>query len=99
MISFKTMWEDVSGLITREEIDDIEIIEKYKDGFVVRHSEGNCFVNKNDFIDVWCNILYFKEMPKNQIFNGPRESFKYVYAVMKNLPYIKDNAEVIRLVE
>ncbi|KAJ51611.1 hypothetical protein BD780_002139 [Clostridium tetanomorphum] len=99
MIAFKQMWNDVIDIISKDKIEDIQIIEKYNDGFIVKDSEGNYFIDKQDFIDFWCNMLYFNELPMDSVNSKDELKFKYVYAVVKNLPYINENCGTIKLME
>lgn len=99
MIAFKQMWDDVVDIISNDKIEDIKIIEKYNNGFVVNDDADNYFVGKQDFVDFWCNILYFNEITMDSLSDKKESKFKYVYAVVKNLPYINENSGRIKLME
>ncbi|PRR78172.1 hypothetical protein CLLI_19360 [Clostridium liquoris] len=99
MIAFKKMWDDVVDIIAKDEIKDIQIVEKYNNGFVVKDNAGDYFIGKQDFVDFWCNILYFNEIPMESVSGEEESKFKYVYAVVKKLPYINENCGTIKLME
>lgn len=99
MMAFKTMWNDVCGSISNNEIKNIEIVEKFKSGFVVKDKEDTHFVTKDDFVDFWCNMLFFNEVDKNKISKEGKSKLKYVYEVIKTLPYINENEGILTLNE
>lgn len=99
MIAFKQMWDDVIDIISKDKVEDLQIIEKYNNGFIVHDNAINYFVDKQDFVDFWCNILYFNEVTMESLYKKEESKFKYVYAVVKNLPYINENCGRIKLME
>jgi len=99
MVSFKQMWDDVGDMLKEDKIENVTIVELYKDGFIIREDEMDCFINKQDFVDFWCNILYFNEIPKENLLNHESKKFKHVYNVVKNLPYVKESCGVIKVEE
>ncbi|MEW9096229.1 MAG: hypothetical protein AB2417_14210 [Clostridiaceae bacterium] len=99
MIAFKKMWNDVEDIISKDEIKDIYIVEKYRDGFVVEDNLTNYFVGKQDFVNFWCNMLYFNQISLDDLNVKKEPNFKYVCAVIKELPYIKVNSGIISIME
>nr|WP_272509040.1 hypothetical protein [Clostridium ganghwense] len=91
------MWEDAVVMISKDEVKDIDIIEKYKTGFVIREEGTTKFVTKEDFVDFWCRMLCFNEFSKEEA--NKQDALKYVYKVIKNLPYISESADVLKLVD
>lgn len=99
MIAFKKMWNDVSSILLNNDIKDINIINKYKSGFIVDECGDVRFVTKDDFIDFWCRICCVNEISEEQILKDEQSSMKYVYAIIKNLPYISEKAGVLKITE
>lgn len=99
MVAFKKMWDDVSVILSNDEFKDIQIIEKYKSGFVVMDENKTHFVTKDDFVDFWCNMLCFNKVEKDQILNNEKSGLKYVYEIIKTLPYINENEGILKLTE
>lgn len=99
MIEFKKMWSDVSDLLSNEEISEIDIVEHFKSGFVVRDCEETYFVTRDDFVDFWCKILCSHEISKEQILSDKKTKEKYVYPIIKRLPYISETAVGLKLRE
>jgi hypothetical protein len=99
MVAFKKMWDDVSVILSNDEFKDIQIIEKYKSGFVVKDENKTHFVTKDDFVDFWCNMLCFNKVEKDQILNNEKSGLKYVYEIIKTLPYINENEGILKLTE
>ncbi|WP_125153843.1 hypothetical protein [Clostridium rectalis] len=99
MISFKKMWDDVSDIVKNDELRDIEILEKHTEGFLIKDKENSCFLCKDDFVDFWCNILYFNEVSTEKFSEKEENKFKYVYAVVKNLPYMNESCGTLKLLE
>ncbi|MCY6957670.1 MULTISPECIES: hypothetical protein [Clostridium] len=97
MVPFKKMWEDAFGIISKDEVEDIYIVEKYSTGFVIEEEGITKFITKDDFVDFWCRMLCFKEFSKEDA--NKQDKFKYVYHVVKKLPYIKENSGVLQLVD
>ncbi|MCY6484645.1 hypothetical protein OW763_09865 [Clostridium aestuarii] len=97
MIPFKKMWEDVSAIISDNTIGEIDIVEKYNTGFVISEDGVTKFVNKDDFVNFWCKMLCFKEFSKEDA--DKEDKLIYVYEVIKNLPYITESSNVLKLVD
>lgn len=98
MIAFKKMWDDVGILLDGNQIKDIEIIEKFKSGFVVKDHESTSFVNREDFVNFWCKLLYYNEIETEKLLLEEESKLKYVYAVVKNLPYVDESSGMIKLI-
>lgn len=99
MVAFKKMWDDVSVILSNDEVKNIQIIEKYKSGFVVKDENDTHFVTKDDFVDFWCNMLCFNKVEKDQILNNGKSGLKYVYEIIKTLPYINEKEGILKLIE
>ncbi|MFD3156391.1 hypothetical protein ACFIJ5_05950 [Haloimpatiens sp. FM7330] len=101
MIKFKKMWEDVSSILNNDEFNDnnMTIVESYKDGFIVKYEGKNSFVNKDDFVDFWCKMLYFNEISKEDILKDNNVNQRYVYEVVGKLPYINEESNMLKLME
>jgi len=99
MIAFKKMWEDVSVILSNDEFKDIQIVEKFKSGFVVKDENNTHFVTKDDFVDFWCNMLCFNKVEKDQILNNEKSGLKYVYEIIKTLPYINEKEGILKFTE
>lgn len=97
MIPFKKMWEDALSMISKDEITNIYITEKYRSGFVVEEEGITEFINKDDFIEFWCKMLCFKEFSKEDALQQGK--LKYVYEVIKKLPYVNERSNVLRLMD
>lgn len=98
MVDFKTMWGDVCSILSKDEIKDIDIIEKYSTGFVVKENDNIEFITKDDFVDFWCKLLCTKEISKAQLLREDKANLRYVYDVVKYLPYIKENGDILKLI-
>ncbi|NMM63157.1 hypothetical protein HBE96_10700 [Clostridium sp. P21] len=99
MIAFKTMWNDVCGSVSNNKIKDVEILEEFKTGFVVKDEEDTHFITKDDFVDFWCNMLCFNEVEKDAILKEEKQKLKYVYEIVKTLPYINEKEGILRVSE
>lgn len=99
MIAFKKMWEDVSDILSNDEFKDIQIVEKYKSGFVVKDENKTHFVTKDDFVDIWCSMLCCNQVEKDQILSAEKSGLKYVYEIIKTLPYINEKEGTLKLTE
>ncbi|CAM2827637.1 hypothetical protein HAHI6034_04920 [Hathewaya histolytica] len=98
MISFKVMWEDVKELISKGGELEIDIIEKYNTGFTVKEKDNITFITKDDFVDLWCKMLYYNEVPINLEDNtNPKE--RYLYNILRKLPYIDDNSGILKIIK
>lgn len=99
MFAFKRMWDDVSLILSKDEVKDFEIIEKFNSGFVVRDNDNTHFVTKDDFVDMWCNMLCFNKIEKEKLLKDEKSKLKYVYEIIKTLPYINENEGTLKLTE
>lgn len=99
MVAFNKMWDDVCVILANNEVKDLQIVENYNSGFVVKENENTYFVNKDDFVDFWCNMLFFNKVDKDSFAQGQKSAFKYVYKIIKNLPYITESEGTLNLTE
>ncbi|WP_035290919.1 hypothetical protein [Clostridium sp. KNHs214] len=101
MVEFKKMWEDVSSMVAEHKIDNgnLNIVETYDDGFIIQYDNKNFFVNKKNFIDFWCKMLYYKEVSKEELVNCEDETQKCVYEIIQSLPYISEESNTLRLMK
>jgi len=97
MVTFKKMWDDVLLLISNEEYMDINISEKLNCGFSVKDKDNKIFITKDDFSNFWCRLLYYKEISLNQLLGDDKLKPKYIYTIIKQLPYISESSGVIKL--
>ncbi len=98
MVAFKKMWEDV-GLILSKEDTDIKILEKFNCGFTVKHGDNTIFITRDDFVDFWCELLYYNELSLEQVLKEDKAKPKYIYTIIKQLPYISESCGVIKLIQ
>lgn len=99
MIAFNKMWNDVCSMLSEKNIENLSIVENFKNGFVVRNNENTEIVTKDDFIDVWCKMLYYNEISEHQINAEKKVKQKYVYDIIKQLPYIAENYGILKIAE
>lgn len=99
MVSFKKMWEDVRLILSSEDYSDIKILEKYNYGFTVKERNNVIFITRDDFVDFWCELLYYNEVSLEQVLNGEKAKPKYIYSIVKQLPYISENYGVIKIMQ
>ncbi|KEI04626.1 hypothetical protein IRP63_09535 [Clostridium botulinum] len=97
MVPFKRVWEDAIRMVSKDEIKDINIVETYKGGFVVEENKDTEFINKDDFVYFWSKMICNNEVLKEEVSSGRK--LKYVYEIVKNLPYISENANGLKLVD
>ncbi|MDP4143068.1 MAG: hypothetical protein Q8936_01110 [Bacillota bacterium] len=97
MVAFNEMWNDVSKIIKKGEVNDIYIVECFKSGFTVQTNEETEFVTKEDFVDFWCRMLYYNEVSKKQIMKEKTSKAKYIYSLISQLPYVTENSGVLRV--
>lgn len=98
LVSFKKMWTDVKEILAQGEID-VDIMEKYSCGFTVRENDTTTFVTRDDFVDFWCKLLYHNEIAADEIVDDSTCKQKYIYKIIKRLPYIYENSGILRIVE
>lgn len=99
MVAFKQMWEDVRLILSNKEYSDIEISERFNCGFTVKEQDNIVFITRDDFVDFWCKLLYYNELSLEQVLKDDKSKPKYIYTIIKQLPYISENAGVIKLVQ
>ncbi|MBU3159804.1 hypothetical protein KPL37_08575 [Clostridium frigoris] len=99
MISFKQMWDDVLLMLSDNEYSDIEIIERFENGFAVKEQGNIIFITKADFSDVWCKLLYYNKLTLEQIIEDDKLKPKYIYNIIKQLPYVSENSGEIKLIQ
>lgn len=99
MISFKTVWDDVQNIVNNNEELDIDIIEKYDGGFVIKHHDDTTFINKQDFVGVWCRIQCDDKVCVGLHELGSKDEVKehYVCKILKHLPYIEESLGILRI--
>lgn len=99
MVAFQKMWDDVNIILARNEIKDINIVESFGTGFVVKDNDNTHFVTKDDFVDLWCNMICYNQIEKEKLLNSKKSGLKYVYEIIKTLPYIKENEGTLKIAE
>ncbi|MFT8313607.1 MAG: hypothetical protein ABF633_05050 [Clostridium sp.] len=99
MIAFTRMWEDVFKLIDQGKVKDLNIIKSFKSGFIVSENENTDFVTKQDFLDIWCELLYYNELSKEHILKDGGLKAKYVYDLISKLTYVVEEEGKIKLKE
>ncbi|WP_298836218.1 hypothetical protein [Clostridium sp.] len=99
MITFKKMWDDVLLLLSNDEYIDMDISEKFNSGFVVKDSENTIFITKEDFSSFWCKLMYYGKLSLKQVLGDDKLEPKYIYTIMKQLPYIAESSSVIKLIK
>lgn len=97
MIAFSKMWNDVFELVNQGKIKDINIVKVYKSGFIISDNENIEFITKHDFLDIWCELLYYNELKKSHILRDEGSRAKYVYKFISKLPYVMEENEKIKL--
>ncbi len=99
MVAFKQMWEDVRLILSNEEYSDIEISERFNCGFTVKERDNIIFITRDDFVDFWCKLLYYNELSLEQVLKDDKSKPKYIYTIIKQLPYISESSGVIKLLQ
>jgi hypothetical protein len=99
MVAFKKMWDDVRLILSNEEYSDIQILERFNCGFTVKERENIIFITRDDFVDFWCKLLYYNELSLEQVLEEDKSKLKYIYTIIKQLPYISENSGVIKLLQ
>ncbi|MBC2580111.1 hypothetical protein [Clostridium sp. DJ247] len=99
MISFKRMWDDVTVILSNNQVRDFEIVENFNSGFVIKDNNDTHFITKDDFVSFWCNMLCFNKVEKKQLIGDEKLRLNYVYHVIKSLPYINENEDTLNLTE
>lgn len=96
MVAFKKMWEDVRLILLNDEYSDIEILEKFTCGFTVKERDDTIFITRDDFVDFWCKLLYYNELSLEQVLKDDKSKQKYIFTIIKQLPYISESSGVIK---
>ena len=99
MVAFKRMWEDVGAILSNKEYSDVEILERFNCGFTVKEREAIIFITRDDFVDFWCKLLYYNELSLEQVLKDNKSKSKYIYTIVKQLPYVSENFGVIKLIQ
>lgn len=99
MLAFNKMWDDVCEMLSRSELKNVNVAENYEAGFVVKEDGVAEFISKEDFVDVWCRMLYFNEISQEDAVNGSNSHYKYVYNVIRQLPYICENCGILKIAD
>ncbi|MBZ9688378.1 hypothetical protein G9F72_018780 [Clostridium estertheticum] len=99
MVAFKRMWEDVGRILSNEEYSDVKILERFNCGFTVKERDNIIFITRDDFVDFWCKLLYYNELSFEQVLKEDKVKPKYIYSIIKQLPYISESRGVIKLLQ
>ena len=99
MIAFAKMWDDVFKLINENKAKELNITKNFKTGFIVTENESAEFITKQDFLDLWCELLYYNELSKEHVIKDESSKFKYVYNLISKLPYVIEEEGKIKLKE
>ncbi|MCH3963917.1 MAG: hypothetical protein LKE46_06545 [Clostridium sp.] len=99
MIAFKKIWDDVCSVISNGEIKDIDIVENFKNGFVVKEGSDTHFLTKQDFVDFWCSLVCLNKIDEEEILKEEGSGKKLVYDILKRLPYINENEGSLKISE
>jgi hypothetical protein len=99
MVAFKKMWEDVEEILSDEGYSDVKIIQRFNCGFTVKDRDNTIFITRDDFVDFWCKLLYYNELSLEQVLKEDKSKIKYIYTIIKQLPYITENCGVIKLMQ
>jgi len=99
MVAFKQMWEDVKLILSNKKHSDIQILERFNCGFTVKEQDNIIFITRDDFVDFWCKLLYYNELSLEQILKDDKLKPKYIYNIIRQLPYIAESSGVIKLLQ
>jgi len=99
MVAFKKMWEDVGLILSNKNNLDVQILQRFNCGFTVKEKENTIFITRDDFVDFWCKLLYFNELSFEQVLKDGKLKPKYIYTIIKQLPYISESCGVIKLMQ
>lgn len=100
MIGFKRMWQDVGKLLSSNTpIRNGQAFEESEVILILDEDGEYKFVTKEDFVDFWCRMLYYNKVSKEQVMSEEKSNLKYVYEVIKGLPYIKEVSDILILSE
>jgi len=99
MVAFKKMWKDVGVILSDEGYSDIEIVQRFNCGFTVKERDNIIFITRDDFVDFWCKLLYYNELSLEQVLKEDKSKPKYIYTIIKQLPYISESCGIIKLMQ
>jgi hypothetical protein len=100
MVAFEKMWGDVGELLRcAGALDNMHMLEGRSGVFAVDVDGDTEFITKEDFVDFWCRMLYYHQVSKEQILADERGKLRYVYEIVKTLPYVKEVSGVLTLEE
>ncbi|WP_446899551.1 hypothetical protein ACSVC9_06595 [Clostridium sp. LBM24168] len=99
MIAFKRIWDDVCNILSNEEIKDINIVENFNNGFLIKEGINTHFITKQDFVDFWCNMICLDKIDKEDVLKERNSEKKFVYEILKELPYINENGGSLKISE
>ncbi|MBA5851895.1 hypothetical protein H2684_11400 [Clostridium sp. cel8] len=99
MIEFKKIWDDVCNIVSSGKMKNINVIENFHNGFVVKEKTNNSthFITKQDFVDFWCNMMCLNKIEKKQVLKEKDQDKKIVYEILKTLPYISEKEDRLEL--
>jgi hypothetical protein len=97
MVAFKKVWDDVCGIITNKKLENVEIVEGFDSGFVLKVEENIHFITKQDFVDFWCGMVCENKIDKERVMNHGNSDKKIVYDILKQLPYINEKEETLKM--
>lgn len=97
VVAFKQMWEDVCRILSNEKTVDIAVGEQYTSGFTIEEQGFTTFITREDFVDFWCKMLYYNEVSLEQVEKDEKKKQKYIYSIVRQLPYVLENGEGIKL--
>ena len=99
MVAFKKMWDDVLLILSNENYSGINVLERFNCGFTVKEANDVTFVTRDDFVDFWCRLLYYTELSLDDIMGDKKLKSKYIYTIIKQLPYVSESSGVVKLVQ
>ncbi|MCB2292456.1 hypothetical protein LGK95_02735 [Clostridium algoriphilum] len=99
MVAFKKMWDDVLLILSNENNSDKDILEKFTCGFTVKERDDIIFITRDDFVDFWCKLVYYTELSLEDILEDNKLKPKYVYNILKQLPYVSESSGVVKLLQ
>jgi hypothetical protein len=99
MVAFKKMWEDVGLILSNKDYSDVKIFQRFNCGFTVKERENTIFITRDDFVDFWCKLLYYNELSLDQVLKEDKLKPKYIYTIIKHLPYVTESCGVMKLMQ
>lgn len=100
MVAFKRMWDDVCQLLINNiSIKNMQAMDESQVILFIDEDGEYKFITKEDFVDFWCRMLYYNKVSMEQILREEKSNLKYVYEVIKGLPYIKEVSGMLLLSE